>query len=79
MAHEDIHAMYQRVFEGHKEGALILEDLIERFGGNLYVKGGEEGRRQTDYNLGKREILDFIVMMVNRGNGVDPNAAEIEE
>ena len=71
---DDIHAMYQRVFEGHAEGALILEDLIKRFGGNLYVKGGEEGRRQTDYNLGRREILDFIVMMTNRANGVDPNA-----
>ncbi len=68
--------MYGNVFEGHAEGKLVLEDLISRFGGNLFVKGGEEGRRQTDYNLGRREILDFIVMMVNASNGVDPNDDE---
>lgn len=66
-------AMYARVFEGHHEGAAILEDLTLRFGGKLFVKGGEEGRRQTDYNLGRREVLDFIVSMINVANGVDPN------
>lgn len=64
-------AMYSRVFEGHHEGALILEDLTKRFGGTLFVKGGEEGRRQTDYNLGRRALLDFIVTMCNVANGVD--------
>lgn len=66
--------MYARVFEHHHEGVLILEDLTMRFGGKLFVKGGEEGRRQTDYNLGRREVLDFIVSMVNRASNVpDPN------
>lgn len=67
-------AMYARVFEGHHEGARILGDLTLRFGGNLFVKGGEEGRRQTDHNLGKRAVLDFIVTMINRASNVpDPN------
>jgi len=63
---------YARVFEGHHEGVLILEDLVQRFGGRLFVKGGEEGRRQTDFNLGRREVLDFILNQVNRSKGVAP-------
>jgi hypothetical protein len=64
--------MYARVFEGHHEGSLILEDLTRRFGGALFVKGGEEGRRQTDFNLGRRAVLDFIVGQVNHANNVPP-------
>jgi len=72
-------ATYARVFE-HGEGALILEDLANRFGGRLFVKGGEEGRRETDYNLGRRAVLDFLIAMVNAGNGVDdPNAEDPAE
>lgn len=71
-------AMYSRVFENHHEGVLILEDLTRRFGGALFVKGGEEGRRQTDYNLGRRAVLDFIVGMVNNANGVPPPDDEDE-
>lgn len=63
---------YARVFEGHHEGVLILEDLTRRFGGALFVKGGEEGRRQTDFNLGRRAVLDFILGQINRANGVAP-------
>jgi hypothetical protein len=59
------HATYARVFEGHHEGALILEDLTRRFGGALFVKGGED-------NLGRRAVLDFIIGMVNQANNVDP-------
>ena len=63
---------YARVFEGHHEGALILEDLTRRFGGALFVKGGEEGRRETDYRLGRRAVLDFIVAKVNQAHDVPP-------
>ena len=65
-------ATYARVFEGHHEGALILEDLTRRFGGALFVKGGEEGRRETDYRLGRRAVLDFIVAKVNQAHDVPP-------
>ena len=40
-------ATYARVFEGHHEGALILEDLTRRFGGSLWVKGGIEADRKS--------------------------------
>jgi len=63
---------YARVFEGHHEGALILDDLIARFGGSLFVKGGEEGRRETDYRLGRRAVLDFIVGQINQANSAPP-------
>lgn len=69
-------ATYARVFEGHHEGALILEDLTRRFGGSLWVKGGIEAARETDRNLGKRAVLDFIVGMVNRANDVPPSDDE---
>jgi hypothetical protein len=63
---------YARVFEGHHEGVLILDDLVRRFGGALFVKGGEEGRRQTDYNLGRRSVLDFIMGQINQSHHVAP-------
>lgn len=65
-------AAYARVFEGHHEGVLILDDLTRRFGGSLFVKGGEEGRRLTDYNLGRRAVLDFIVGQINQAADVPP-------
>ena len=65
-------AMYARVFEGHHEGTLILEDLTRRFGGALFVKGGEEGRRETDWRLGRRAVLDFIIGQINAAQDVPP-------
>ncbi len=61
-------AMYARVFEGHHEGTAILDDLTARFGGALFVKGGEEGRRETDYRLGRRAVLDFILGQINQAH-----------
>ena len=65
--------VYARVFEGHHEGVLILEDLTRRFGGALFVKGGEEGRRQTDFNLGRRSVLDHIISQINQAHDVPPD------
>jgi hypothetical protein len=65
-------AMYARVFEQHHEGALVLDDLTRRFGGALFIKGGEEGRRETDWRLGRRAVLDHIVGMLNAAHDVPP-------
>jgi hypothetical protein len=62
--------VYARVFEGHHEGVLILEDLTRRFGGALFVKGGEEGRRETDWRLGRRSVLDHILGQINQAHDV---------
>lgn len=61
-------ATYARVFDGHHEGVLVLEDLIARFCGAMFVKGGEEGRRETDYRLGRRSVIDFILSQINHAN-----------
>ena len=70
--------MYARVFEGHHEGAQILDDLTARFGGALFVKGGEEGRRETDWRLGRRSVLDFIIGQVNIANNGQQEGADDE-
>ena len=72
-------AAYARVFEGHHEGVLILDDLTRRFGGTLFVKGGEEGRRETDWRLGRRAVLDFILGQINQANDVAPADDETQE
>jgi uncharacterized protein (DUF1330 family) len=72
-------AMYARVFENHHEGVMILDDLTTRFGGGLFVKGGEEGRRETDWRLGRRAVLDFILGQINQAHAVpdiDDNQGE---
>lgn len=68
-------AAYARVFDSHHEGVLILEDLTRRFGGKLFVSGGEEGRRETDYRLGQRAVLDFILARINQANDVPEDQA----
>lgn len=72
MADQADPAMYARLFEGHNEGVAILDDLTRRFGGALFVKGGEEGRRETDYRLGRRSVLDFILGQINLAHAVPP-------
>lgn len=69
-------AMYARVLEQNPEGAAILDDLVRRFGGALFAKGGEEGRRETDYRLGRRAVLDFMLGQINRANGAPPTDDE---
>ena len=69
---------YQRLFENYPEGAIVLEDLIKRFGGNLFVKGGQEGDRQTAFNLGARAALDFILRQINKANGVSDEDIQVQ-
>jgi hypothetical protein len=52
-------------------GARILEDLVERFGGNPYKAGGLEAQRQTDFNAGKLEVVNFILRRINQANGAE--------
>jgi len=68
--------MYARVFENHAEGALILEDLVRRFGRNPYVAGGQEGQRQTDYNAGALSVPTFILNQINRANGAPDDESD---
>lgn len=61
---------YARVFDGFPEGRQILEELVARFGGNPYVRGGHEADRETAYRAGQRRVVDFILTRINQANGV---------
>jgi hypothetical protein len=62
-------AEYALIFEDHKIGAAILEELIARFGGNPYVPGALEAQRETDYRAGRKAVVDFIVLRINQAAG----------
>lgn len=64
---------YARVFEGIPEGALILEELVARFGKNPYVKGGIEAQRQTDFNAGQMSVVTHILSRINSAHGAPDN------
>lgn len=63
--------MYARVFEDHHEGRLIFEDLVRRFARHPYVPGGRAAERQTQVNLGRRAVIDFIIAKINQSHGVN--------
>ncbi len=63
-------SVYARVFEASAEGPLILEELVSRFGGNPYVRGGLEGDRETAYRAGRNAVVNFILSRINAANGV---------
>lgn len=71
-------ALYKAVFEDDKRGAALLEDLTNRFARKIYVRGGHEADRETCYNAGMRDVIEFIVGRINRANGVDINQEEKE-
>ncbi|MGG2140843.1 hypothetical protein [Symbiopectobacterium sp. RP] len=59
---------YKRVFEETPGGQQVLDELTRRFGGAVYVKGGPEGERQTCFNAGRRDVLDFILRRLNEAD-----------
>ncbi|WP_353094313.1 hypothetical protein [Methylibium sp.] len=65
--------VYARVFENMPEGQQILEELIARFGGNPYVRGGHEADRETAFRAGRNEVVQYILRRINQAHGADPN------
>lgn len=72
-------AEYKAIFEDDKRGAALLDDLTNRFARKVYVRGGHEADRETCYNAGMRDVIEFIVSQINRANGVDFNQQEEKE
>jgi len=64
-------AEYALLFES-KAGELVLEDLVNRFAGSTYVRGGLEAQRETDFRSGKRDVVEFILRQINRANSAEP-------
>ena len=61
---------FKHVFEETAGGSQILDHLILRFGGAAYVKGGLEADRETCYRAGQRAVVDYLIAMINRANGL---------
>ena len=71
MTPEQVDAMFKRVFEEHHEGRSVLELLIQRFARNACTVGGIDAILTTYKQAGNREVLDHIVLRINRANGVE--------
>lgn len=55
-------------------GKRVLDDLLAQHATTLFVPG-EEGRRQTDFNLGAKSVLDYILTRTDAGiHGKEPHA-----
>lgn len=67
-------ADYAAVFEASPAGQLVLEDLLNRYYGAVYVKGGIEAQRETDFRCGRRAVIEFIYAQLDRAAaGEQPN------
>lgn len=71
MTAEQVDAMFKRVFEEHHEGRIVLELLIQRFARNACTVGGIDAILTTYKQAGNREVLDHVVLRINRANGVE--------
>ena len=78
MTPEQIDAMFKRVFEEHHEGAMCLDILVSRFAKNACTVGGIDAVLTTYKQAGAREVLDHVVLRINRANGVQEDANDQE-
>lgn len=69
---------YKQIFEDHKVGAAILEELTQRFARPAVTTGGIDAVLQTYHRDGMRRVIEFIVNQVNRANGVDLNQEDLQ-
>lgn len=54
---------------------MVLEDLVKRFGHTrVHTDGGIDAVLKTYKSAAHREFLDYIVRMINLGNGVNDEA-----
>lgn len=61
---------YADLFEVNKTGARILEQLIQRFSHAPNSKGIDRVLDTQEY-MGQQKVLQFIILQINRANGVD--------
>lgn len=63
-------ADYKMIFEDHKVGAAILEDMIRRFVKPPVTDGGIDAVLKTYMRMGERNLLDHIAKQINLANNV---------
>jgi hypothetical protein len=72
-------AMFRDVFEADRRGAAILEHLVQRFGSTkVHTDGGIDAVLKTYRSAAHREILDYVLRLVNEGNGISDSNPEGE-
>lgn len=65
--------LYRDIFEVDARGVAIFEDLYRRFASKakVHTAGGIDAVLKTYQDAAHREVIEYIVTMVNRGNGVN--------
>lgn len=58
--------IYKNIFLNNPDGQLILEDLSGRFMDRDVFVRGEGGARETDFNLGARHAVRYILRQINQ-------------
>ena len=67
-----IAGLYRDLFEIDRRGQELFEDLIKRFGHTkVHTDGGIDAVLKTYKSAAHREVLDYILLMINRANGVN--------
>lgn len=69
-------ADYANLFETTPRGKLVFESLIRQFNKPPVYEGGIDGVRKSDVRAGERAVINFIVNMINRNNGVQDEPEE---
>lgn len=69
---------YADIFDVNKTGDRILDDLVIRFGGPKGKSAGIDRILDAHELVGQRRVLDFIVNMINRANGVQVDPPQEE-
>lgn len=67
---------YKLIFEDHKVGAAILEQLTQVYAKSATTTGGIDAILKTFESQGEWNVIQFIVTQINRANGVDVNQKE---
>jgi hypothetical protein len=70
--------LYLAIFEDDQRGAAIFEDLFKRFGSSarVHTAGGIDAVLKTYRDAAHREVLDYIVLMINRARGIADEPVE---
>lgn len=64
--------VYARVFDSYPEGKAVLEELVAKFAGNPYRRGGLEAQRETDFRAGAMSVPTFILNRITQAAGIEP-------
>lgn len=70
---------YADIFEDHRTGQKIYEDLIARFGMVRGQATGIDRVLNTFEYQGQRKVIEFITRRINQANGVDNDDNNVVE